>query len=637
MRIFCYTREPLEDIIYAARLAYSMHLAYEKDGKIIPFHHNEGLLYATGVSDPQTGVITAKSLKSPYMFEKADGTYGIVAVRTESEGEPEAASEGCVLVFETKDFVHYKEIGLYRLQEAGVVQQVKAEYCKTCGKYVFAWKNEDGKWYNGEGNPYTGEAISDVRDCDCGGACVGGVCGVPASVGEQEVGEGSNCACGESAGGEETCECGGCACGEPAGVCTCETEGAVWGNSLEISDEMGDYLLKKLLVPVCEKIVPYKDGAEVTGEVSADELADVKAAAFYSDGSMVLRKIDWSPVTEGATEACGYVHQEYFDFPFTENRADPCCMYRDGKYYFIATNDADGNHTLYMRCSDTLQGVADAEETLYLDSETYEGIGGLLWAPEFHEIDGQLYIFHAATPGEFFWEESHVMKLREGGDPMCREDWSRPHMVVKKDGTPLCEAGKVISLDMTTFEYEGDIYAMWSQRQFLPVDQGAWLYLAKIDRKEPWKLLNDPVCIVKPEYGWENNHTFVVEGPYALEKDGQLMITYSGAAVDATYVVGLLKPVMGSDIMDPENWVRSNYPYMSSRSAEDEYGTGHNSYVEDENGLVWNFYHGRRGVTGPRSSGARRVHFDIDGEPMLDVIDAVDLPKEMRDIKVKLQ
>ncbi len=614
MKIFCYTREPLEDIIYAARLAYSMHLAYEKDGEIIPFHHNEGLLYATGVSDPETGVITAKSLKHPYMFEKADGTYGIVAVRTEAEGEPEADNAGCVLVFETGDFVHYKEIGLYRLQESGIVQKVKAEYCKDCGAYKFAWQTEDGKWLNGKGNPYIGEAISEVKDCDCAGACVGGACDVP----------GGNCGVTES----------GC---DAAGACTCVCEGAVWGNSLCISDEMGDYLLKKLMVPVCEKVVPYKDGAEVTGAVSTEELAGVKAAAFYSDGSMVLRKIDWEMPAAGATEATGYVHQEYFDFPFTENRADPCCMYRDGKYYFIATNDADREHTLYMRCSDTLQGVATAEETLYLDSTTYEGIGGLLWAPEFHEIDGRLYIFHAATPGEFFWEESHVMQLRAGGDPMCRADWSKPHMVMKKDGTPLCEAGKVISLDMTTFEYEGELYAMWSQRQFLPVDQGAWLYLAKIDRKEPWKLLNDPVCIVKPEYGWENNHTFVVEGPYALERDGQLMITYSGAAVDATYVVGLLKPVMGSDIMDPANWTRSNYPFMSSRSAEDEYGTGHNSYVEDENGLVWNFYHGRRGVTGPRSSGARRVHFDIDGEPMLDVIDAVDLPKEMRNIKVKLQ
>ncbi len=628
MKLYCYTREPLEDIIYAARLAYSMHLAYEEAGKIIPFHHNEGILYALGVSNPENGVITAKSLKHPWMFEKEDGTYGIVAVRTEADGEDEADSEGCVLVFETADFVHYKEIGLYRLQEQGIIRKIKAEYCRECGKYVFTWQSEDGSLWTGAGNPYTLVDICDVKEIkavkedafavecpefDCfveGETKQFGICDTPDSSNMPEVRGASD---------------------------TQSAAGAVLGNRICISEEMGDYLKKKLQVPVCEKVVPFMNGKEVTEAVFAEELKDVKAAAFYNDGSMVLRKIDWEAPVTGAQTVQGRVHQEYFDFPFTENRADPCCMYRDGKYYYIATNDADGNHSLYMRCSDTLQGIVDAEEALLLDSTMYEGIGGLLWAPEFHEIDGQLYIFHAATPGEFFWEESHVMKLREGGDPMCKEDWSRPHMVVKKDGTPLCEAGKVISLDMTTFEYEGGLYAMWSQRQFLPVDQGAWLYLAEIDPKEPWKLLNDPVCIIKPDYGWENNHTFVVEGPYALEKDGQLMVTYSGAAVDATYVVGLLKPVMGSDIMKPENWIRSNYPLMSSRSAEDEYGPGHNSYVTDENGLVWNFYHGRRGVTGPRSSGARRVHFDIDGEPMLDVVDAVDLPEELRKITINLK
>lgn len=312
-------------------------------------------------------------------------------------------------------------------------------------------------------------------------------------------------------------------------------------------------------------------------------------------------------------------------------------MYRDGKYYFMATNDADENHTLYMRCADTLAGIVTAKEHLFLDSATYPGIRGLLWAPEFHEIDGKLYVFHAATSGEFFCEESRVRQLREGGDPMCGEDWSEPVMVVKKDGTPLCEEGKVISLDMTVFSYEGKVYAMWSQRQFLPVDQGAWLYLAQIDEKEPWKLLSDPVCIAKPEYGWENNHTYVVEGPFALESNGQLMITYAAAAVDSTYTVGLLKPVMGSDILDPDNWRKNNYPLMSSNSVDGQYGPGHNSYVTDENGLVWNFYHMRDGLNGPRSSAARRTHFDVDGEPMLDVTEEKDLPERFRNFEVLLQ
>lgn len=64
-----------------------------------------------------------------------------------------------------------------------------------------------------------------------------------------------------------------------------------------------------------------------------------------------------------------------------------------------------------MREADTIPGLVTAEEALILDSSTYEEIGGLLWAPELHIIEDELYIFHAATPGEFFHEESHVMKL----------------------------------------------------------------------------------------------------------------------------------------------------------------------------------------------------------------------------------
>ena len=72
------------------------------------------------------------------------------------------------------------------------------------------------------------------------------------------------------------------------------------------------------------------------------------------------------------------------------------------------------------------------------------------------------------------------MTLKEGGNPINKEDWSKPQKILKKDGSELCEAGKTISLDMTCFQWEGDYYVIWSQRQFLPKDLGAWLYIAKM-------------------------------------------------------------------------------------------------------------------------------------------------------------
>ena len=106
--------------------------------------------------------------------------------------------------------------------------------------------------------------------------------------------------------------------------------------------------------------------------------------------------------------------------------------------------------------------------------------------------------------------------------------------------------------------------------------------------------------------------------------------------IDATYTIGLLKLKKGKDILDPKSWEKIGYPLQSSRSAEGEYGTGHNSFLQDTDGLVWNFYHGKKGINGPRSSGARRVHFDVDGEPMLDVTEDRDLPEEFRFVEAKL-
>lgn len=591
MEILCYTRKPKGDMNYAERLAYSMHLAWRgDDGNFHPFHHNEGILYAKAVQDEKSGVLDARSLKNPWLFLCEDGSYGVAAIRTGADGEKDADSEGCFLLFKSRDLVHYDEIGLYRVQEKGFIEEIRCVYdterqsCKIC------WKTENEEWMEGEAACDNEMNLNFIQKTS--------LPGIPAAAVRAEE--------------------------------TASIEGICPGNIIDIPEEAADYLLKKLLTPVCVSMELSEKGPFR----GMEELQAVKAVATYSDGSRMARKIEWERIA-GDT-AFGRVHQEQLPAPFAENRADPVCMYRNGRYYFMATNDADGNHTLYMRCADTLEGIATAKEALFLDSDTYPGIGALLWAPEFHEIGGSLYVFHAATPGDFFCEESRVRKLKDGADPMCMEAWSAPFTVVKKDGTPLCEEGKVISLDMTTFEYDRKVYAMWSQRQFLPVDQGAWLYLAQIDEKEPWRLVSDPVCVAKPEYGWENNQTYVVEGPYALESNGQLVVTYAAAAVDATYTVGLLKPVMGSDILKPENWHKNNYPLMSSRSAEGQYGPGHNSYVTDENGLVWNFYHMRNGLNAPRSSAVRRTHFDIDGEPMLDVTQELDLPEKFRTVEAKL-
>lgn len=602
-----YTRVPVDEVLYDPKLAYSMHLALSEDGvNYNPLNHNSGVLFAKATENVD-GSLNPKSIKNPWLFQLPEGEFGIVAIRVTGDGEEDEESKGSVICFRSRDLLDYEELGLLKLG-VDYIEKVRCSYQAASGSISIIWQEKDGGCYT----------ASLQRSVSQPFACL-----LPGSV--PKLCEAFH---GEESGVEEAVY------NIPDVV---QIEGAVPHNVLEVSEQTADRLRKKLLTPVNIGI----EFPKAIGASDMSQLQEYRAKATYSDGTSVFRRVDWdlSQIDferKGTYNLTGKVHQDHFEFPVAYNRADPCICRWENKYYFIATNDADSNHTLYIREADTIPELVNAEEHLLLDSSTYPEIGGLLWAPEFHEINGRLYIFHAATPGPFFCEESHVMIMRKGGSPICREDWSAPKRVVRKDGSDICEAGKEITLDMTCFEWQGEWYAVWSQRQFLPKDLGAWLYIAKLDPKEPWKLLTEPIVLSKPEYGWANNHTFVDEGPFALIMEDKLCLTFSSAAVDTSYVVGLLTIKKDKDLLEVNNWKKTNYPILTSRSVEGEFGTGHNAYVTDEDGIVWNTYHARPGTKGVRSSGIRRVHFDIDGEPVLDMTEELDVAEEYRTIHTQL-
>ena len=417
--------------------------------------------------------------------------------------------------------------------------------------------------------------------------------------------------------------------------CVIELENKEYGiiaTRIEGDGAEDDEAKGKLLFATTKDFIHYKEHELTKAYMDIYEKILLKADADKEQYDLSqIEGIVFSQIIDIPDEIMNYIKQKLcslkveksdrpaFKNPFAIDRADPDVYLYNGKYYYIATNDADGNHTLYVREADCLEDIPSAEEHLILDSDTYPDIKGLLWAPEFHEVNGKLYIFHAATREEFFAEESRLMELREGGNPTVAKDWSKPRRIVRMDGSDLCEEGKEISLDMTCFEWENEYYVIWSQRQFLPKDLGAWLYIAKLNPQKPWMLASDPVVLSKPDYGWGNNHTFVEEGPFALLRGDILYVTFSAAAVDESYVVSYLSIEKGKELLIPGNWYKNNYPILTSRSVLGEYGTGHNAYVIDPEGRVWNTYHARFGATAPRSSAIRQVFFDVDGAPVLDV------------------
>lgn len=548
-KLLIYTREPIDNIHYDPRLAYSVHLAVSKDGQsYTALNHNSGVLFARATENSD-GSLNPKCLKNPRVSKDND-LYFIKAIRTDGEGNQDYESDGKIIVYSTKDFIEYTEVGFEPIPD-----------------------NFDA--------PFDEVFLKDTNSSEIPGLC-----------------------------GEDI---------------------------IDISDELYERLCKKM-------ITAHSVSASLPAKVQASspaDLAGIMATVTYSDGTTAkkpvefnISTVDWN--TPGEYPLKGIIKKPHFGFPQLFDRADPCIGKWNGKYYFIATNDADQNHTLFIRESETIEGLMTAPEHLILDSSKYADIGGLLWAPEFHIINNNLYIFHACTPDPFFEEESHVMTLKPGGNPCNMEDWSKPKRVVRKDGSQLCEAGKEITLDMTVFDFNNKLYAIWSERQFLPKDLGAWLYIAELNPDTPWVLNSDPVILSKPDYGWGNNHTFVEEGPFALKGDHKLYITFSAAAVDTSYVVGLLTIEDGKDPLVRSNWKKKGYPILTSRSVNGEFGTGHNAYITDEDGLIWNTYHARPGTDGPRSSGIRRVHFDIDGEPVLDMTEDWDLSESLRTVTTQI-
>ncbi|TRY17597.1 glycosyl hydrolase, partial [Geobacillus sp. LEMMJ02] len=83
----------------------------------------------------------------PYIFYLADGTFGVVAVRTESDGTNDEESKGKVLVFSSSDLLQYEEIGLLDLKGDAFVNDVVCNYDDEKKGYIIKWNDHLGNYY----------------------------------------------------------------------------------------------------------------------------------------------------------------------------------------------------------------------------------------------------------------------------------------------------------------------------------------------------------------------------------------------------------------------------------------------------------------------------------------------------------
>ncbi len=593
--LLVYTREPVEGS-YPRSLGNSVHMAYSDDGTDYrPFNSNYGMLFATATIS-QRNTIIEKGLKNPYLFYTSDDTFAIIAVRVDAGGNEDEESKGSILLWTSKDLIHFKECGLIHLKKDAYVKAVTCKYRKADGIYEICWMDSDMNYYV--------NLLKDLENPD-------------------EISMPEKCS--------------------PFDCCKVKTDlsGIVPGNILTVEKGFGEELLA-FWSPLQNVAVETPDHIKAA---SVDDIVSIRATAAYSDGSTSEKRVLWDTSNvdfsrEGSYDVHGIVMQEHYDFPLAVGYADPQILKWKDKYYFIATNDNTNAVGLFVREADTVAELfkKGIREHIILDYDMERQLVKTFWAPEFHVIGGDLYILFTVG-GETSGPQSHLMKLKNGGCILNPADWEDPVRVKKADGTYLAEEG--ITLDMTHLNVNGVSYMVWSFRIGFgtPDDTGSMLYIATVDSQIPWILTSDPVLLSRPLMGWENTErTINNEGPFALMTDDTVYLAYSGGAAGGyTYTIGFLSISRSGNLLNPEEWVKTCTPALSHYSVEGEYGPGHNTFFTNEEGNVMIAYHAQQTLGNtPRCTGIRRVHFDRNGVPVLNLSAERDLKDEFVNVEMKV-
>lgn len=594
--LFCYTKQGPD---HYRDVNDAMHLALSEDRiRFQPLRNNTGILFPT--ADFSEGGLPGctKTLLDPWLFRFSDGTGGVLAIRRNKNNQADSKHLGCILLYRTTDFVHYQLQNFFKVDEEEV-RLPRCCYDAQQGAYRVEWQSKSGVQVG-----YT-ENWTTLKSCTTG-------------TFSMEVEK--NIAIAH----------------------------AVPGNCIDISKEEADYLRNMLgTVEHISTHVP-----SITLQAGTTPVLP-KATCLYSDGSThekevcwdldALQKLDLS--RPGHYTISGELLQKAYPVPFITHASDPCVFHYRGKYYFTSSDQ-----TVCLRESDTVDGLRDVPKT-----HIHSVAGSSFWAQEIHLIHDVPYIFTSFCAGND-WRTVQSIILRCDGEIGNPADWSEPHLVVKKDGKPLMETG--ISLDMTYCELEEIHYVSWSNREMNPngddCNEGgsngtADIYIATIDPSTPWQLTSDPVCICRPDFGWDRLETEVDEGPYLLRHGDDLFITFSGASVGTAYCLGLLHAKCGTDLLNPASWTKVPYPLLTKESVPGQYGPGHNNFFKDpdhpQDTLMAVLYRPYAewyeatydaGVVNPRHSAIRRIHWNANGYPNLEMYPERDINPTLKTVSLTI-
>ena len=566
-----------------------------EDGTFTVLHKNQPILYTA---------LGAKAYAAPALFRMADGKFGLVAA--------DGGSNGNILLYTSDDLIDYANERQVTLSGLSSIQKLSCVYDLTEAQYLLYAEDQSGAVHT-----YTSEDLTSFTSADASDFAFTQVQNAPSD--------------------------------------------AVWASALDLTQAEYDKLTAKFTNPYNTALtgeVP----TEVTVAVNGDAEAALDEAvgslnATYSNGETATYTVRWNAAdlekvdtsrpgieyTVRGTIGGSSYYTEALE-PLIEERADPCIAYDAERdcYYFTASypvngkDGADGYDRLVIRKADTIEGLATAEEHVIWDESEDQGFGQFIWAPELHKIGGSWYFLSTAArveSGYSFDLRPFLMKCNNTADITNPASWGEPQRIQLKSGDT--SGLGAMSLDMTYFEVGDKAYYAWADftRNNDNPNGVSSIYLASVDPSNPTQLTSDCVVIAVPEYSWELVRFTVNEGPSVLQHDGKVYMAFSASGTGAEYCIGLLTADATADLLDPDSWVKTPYPIMTSGDFNDALcGPGHNSFTVNEAGDPVIVYHARPADLHAGHSGdplydacryayVKPVFFDSEGVPILNMSD----------------
>jgi len=570
-----------------------LHLAAAADGSpLVALNNNKGVLY------PRYSLGTAR-FANPTLFRHPDGTYGMVAT--------DNAANGNIFVYKSTDLVNFTGERLVLTNTQGiVVSRADVTYDNGSLLYKVVLRTAAGTAYEVTTKDFT-------------------TFSAPVAITAPPV---------------------DAVTGLPTGAIEASAFRVTAAELAAIQQDLG-------------RIVNTSVDAGDDIEIQAGDALTLpeKVDLGYSDGSSKQLGVDWDTSTvdtntPGTYTVTGTVNQPVYGDAkgvLVPERADPWVFrddertgeaeyYLTGSYPTTQATPGVGYDRIVLRRADSINGLTTAQEQVLLwannaaapntsnGSKIASGAYRYFWAPEFHKIDGDWYIFFTSSRSANapFDIRPAIMKAEGDTDPMVAANWQQLGYVKAAPGDSA--AFTSFSLDMTHFEANGKDYLVWAEKPGT-----SDLRMAEINPADPTQLISQSMLLSTPNYWWERTSGQIInEGPAVIKSEEEVFVFFSASEVNETYSVGMLRAPIGGDLMNPATWTKTGYPLLTSEDFNNQQvGPGHNSFTLDENGNPVIVYHARPaqsewipgangGLDDPsRHARVKTVHFAADGSAVL--------------------